>query len=131
MSRRTVRGCWRRLPPRRGWPLASAIPSPRLPEAGSILPPMQETSSPTATPSIGDDLLQAARAFFPDMTAAVAIAGHPDVVQIITPMGTGRARRWPAGVLADDIAFCHEVMVTARDAGLTLVPQVVLPPTAP
>ena len=84
---------------------------------------MQESSLRTATPAVSDDLLQAARVFFPDYTAAAAIPGHPDVVKITTPASTGRVRRWPSGVLATDIAFSHEVMVTAQDAGLAHVPR--------
>ena len=65
------------------------------------------------------------------MTAADAIAGHPDLVKITTPSGMGRVRRWPAGVVAGDIAFSHEVMATAREAGGTPVPRLVALPTAP
>jgi Ser/Thr protein kinase RdoA (MazF antagonist) len=92
---------------------------------------MQETSSPATTPAVSEDLLQAARAFFPDYTAASTIPGHADVVKITTPANTGRVRRWPSGVLATDIAFSHEVMAAARDAGLRFVPRLVSPPTSP
>ena len=92
---------------------------------------MQETSLPSAAETVSEDLLQAAREFFPDFTAAEAIPGHPDIVKITTLASTGRVRRWPSGVLATDIAFSHEVMATARDAGLAPVPRLVAPPTAP
>jgi aminoglycoside phosphotransferase (APT) family kinase protein len=92
---------------------------------------MQESSLRTATPAVSDDLLQAARVFFPGSTAAEAIPGHPDVVKITTPTSTGRVRRWPSGVLETDIAFSHEVMTAARDAGLSAVPRLVSSPTAP
>jgi aminoglycoside phosphotransferase (APT) family kinase protein len=69
--------------------------------------------------------------FFPGSTAAEAIPGHPDVVKITTPTSTGRVRRWPSGVLETDIAFSHEVMTAARDAGLSAVPRLVSSPTAP
>jgi aminoglycoside phosphotransferase (APT) family kinase protein len=92
---------------------------------------MQETSLPSAVGTVSEDLLQAAREFFPDYSAADAIPGHPDVVKITTPASTGRVRRWPSGVLATDIAFSHEVMATARDAGVTPVPRLVSPPTVP
>jgi aminoglycoside phosphotransferase (APT) family kinase protein len=68
--------------------------------------------------------------FFPDYTAADAIPGHPDVVKITTPANAGRVRRWPSGVLVADIAFSHEVMAAARDAGLGFVPRLVSPPTS-
>ena len=92
---------------------------------------MQKTALPSAADAISEDLLQAAREFFPDFTAAEAIPGHPDGVKITTPASTGRVRRWPSGVLATDIAFSHEVMAAARDAGVTPVPRLVSPPTAP
>jgi hypothetical protein len=92
---------------------------------------MRQTPAPSITHTIGDDLLQAARAFFPDLTAVEAIAGHPDVVKIIAPAGDGRVRRWPAGVPAADIAFSREVMATTRFAGVTPVPRLVALPTAP
>jgi Ser/Thr protein kinase RdoA (MazF antagonist) len=92
---------------------------------------MHQTSSPSATQSVSDDLLQAAQAFFPDFTATEAIAGHPDIVRVATPAGIGRVRRWLAGVLAADIAFSREVMAAASDAGITPVPRLVPPPTAP
>jgi Ser/Thr protein kinase RdoA (MazF antagonist) len=92
---------------------------------------MQQPSPPSAAQSVSDDLLQAAQAFFPNLTAVEAIAGHPDIVRIVTPTGSGRVRRWPAGTLAADIAFSREVMATASAAGLTAVPQVVMPQTAP
>jgi Ser/Thr protein kinase RdoA (MazF antagonist) len=92
---------------------------------------MQETSLRTATPAVSEDLLQAARVFFPDYTAVDAIPGHPDVVKITTPTSAGRVRRWPSGVLQEDIAFSHEVMAAARDAGVSVVPGLVSPLTAP
>ena len=92
---------------------------------------MQESSLLTTTPAVSDDLLQAALLFFPGYTAAEAIPGHPDVVKITTPTSTGRVRRWPSGVLETDIAFSHEVMAAARDAGLRPVPWLVSSPTAP
>jgi Ser/Thr protein kinase RdoA (MazF antagonist) len=91
---------------------------------------MQQSSATSAARAVGEDLLQAARTFFPDFTTAEAIPGHPDIVKISSPAGTGRVRRWPAGVLATDIAFSHEVMATARDTGLIPVPRLVSPPSA-
>ena len=80
---------------------------------------------------MSEDLLQAARVFFPDYTAVDAIPGHPDVVKITTPASTGRVRRWSAGIPATEIAFSHEVMAAARDAGVSPVPRPISPPTAP
>lgn len=91
---------------------------------------MQEPSFPTAG-VVSEDLLQAARAFFPDYTAVDAIPGHPDVVKITAPASTGRVRRWPAGIAATDIAFGHEVIALARDAGVSPVPRPISPATAP
>jgi hypothetical protein len=92
---------------------------------------MHQTSPPSAAQSVRDDYLQVAQAFFPDLTAVEAIAGHPDIVRIDTPTGTGRVRRWPAGTLAADIAFSREVMATASAAGIRPVPVLVTAPTAP
>jgi aminoglycoside phosphotransferase (APT) family kinase protein len=92
---------------------------------------MRQISSPPTVHSVRDDLLQAAQAFFPNLTTVEAIAGHLDIVRVNTPGGSGRVRRWPEGVLAADIAFSHEVMRVARDAGLVVVPRPVTPQTAP
>jgi hypothetical protein len=92
---------------------------------------MQQTPAPTAARVVSDDLLQAASVFFPDFSAAEAIPGHPDVLKVTTPAATGRVRRWPPSVPTADIAFSHEVMATASDAGITPVPRLVTPPTAP
>jgi Ser/Thr protein kinase RdoA (MazF antagonist) len=91
---------------------------------------MQQASATPAARPVGEDVLQAARTFFPDFTTAEAIPGHPDVVKITSPAGIGRVRRWPAGVLATDIAFSHEVMAIARDTGLIPAPRLVSPPSA-
>jgi Ser/Thr protein kinase RdoA (MazF antagonist) len=91
---------------------------------------MQQPSPPSGAQSVRDDLLQAAQAFFPNLSAVEAIAGHPDIVRIVTPTSTGRVRRWPAGILAADIAFTREVMAAASDAGINSVPRLVTSPTA-
>jgi Ser/Thr protein kinase RdoA (MazF antagonist) len=91
---------------------------------------MQQPSPPSGAQSVRDDLLQAAQAFFPNLSAVEAIAGHPDIVRIVTPTSTGRVRRWPAGILAADIAFTREVMAAASDAGISSVPRLVTSPTA-
>src|SRR5215213_4694451 len=92
---------------------------------------MQQPTSPSAAQSVRDDLLQAAQGIFPTLTGVEAIAGHPDIVRVITPDGTGRVRRWPAGVPTADIVFSREVMAMASEVGITPVPQLVLPQTAP
>ena len=92
---------------------------------------MQQRSAQSAAPAVSEELLQAGRAFFPDLSAAEAIPGHADIVRITTPESTGRVRRWPAGALATDVAFSHEVMATAREVGVIPVPRLVSSPTAP
>ena len=92
---------------------------------------MQEASLASAAAAVNEELLQAAKAFFPNYTAVEAIPGHPDVVKITTPATAGRVRRWPAGTPAGNIALSHEVMAAARDAGVGLVPRLISPPTAP
>jgi Ser/Thr protein kinase RdoA (MazF antagonist) len=72
-----------------------------------------------------DDLLQAAHAFFPDLTAADPIPGHSDLAKVTTPSGLRRIRRWPPTATETEIAFSREVMTTARDAGVSLVPALV------
>ena len=92
---------------------------------------MRLNSSPSGSPSLSEDLLEAVRACFPDHTAAETIAGHPNLVKVTTPAGVGRVRRWPTGVPAADVAFTREVMATARDAGNAAVPVLVATPDAP
>ena len=91
---------------------------------------MQQTSS-TSAQAGSDDLHQAARVYFPNLTAVEAITGHPDTARVMTPTGAGRVHRWAAGVPAADIAFTREVMATARDAGIASVPALVTGPNAP
>jgi aminoglycoside phosphotransferase (APT) family kinase protein len=79
---------------------------------------------------LSDELIEAAGAFFPDHTAAEAIAGHPNLVKVTTPTGLARVRRWPAGVPEDDVAFTGEVIATAHEAGIAAVPAVVAVPGA-
>ena len=92
---------------------------------------MRQTSSPSSSLALSDDLLQAAGAFFPDHTGTQEIAGHPNLVKVSTPTEVGRVRRWPEGVPAADVAFSREVMTTAREAGIAAVPALVSPPDAP
>lgn len=91
---------------------------------------MQQSSVPSTLRAVSDDLLQATRAFFPDLTATEAIAGHPSVVKVATATGIGRVHRWPDGIPTADVAFAKEVMATARDAGITAVPRLVAVPEA-
>ncbi|MBW3632384.1 MAG: hypothetical protein KY456_05070 [Chloroflexi bacterium] len=92
---------------------------------------MRQTFSPSGTPALSDDLIEAARALFPDHIDAQEIAGHPNLVKVTTPTRVGRVRRWPAGVTATDVAFTREIMTMARDAGITAVPRLVATPDAP
>jgi Ser/Thr protein kinase RdoA (MazF antagonist) len=81
-----------------------------------------------ANTDIADDLQEASRAFFSDLTAIEPVAGHPDVARIVTPAGLGRVRRWPETATLPDIAFSHEVIDQALAAGLTVAPQLVTAP---
>jgi Phosphotransferase enzyme family len=92
---------------------------------------MRQTSSPSGSLTLNDDLLEAAGAFFPGHTGTQEIAGHPNLVKVTTPTEVGRVRRWPAGVPAADVAFTHEVMTTAREAGISAVPALVIAHDAP
>ncbi len=90
---------------------------------------MHAPAPPNPSP-IDEDLLKAAREFFPDFVAADAIAGHPSILQVTTPAGLRRVQCWPPTATAAEIAFSREVMASARAAGLTLVPKLVDPPGA-
>ena len=92
---------------------------------------MQQTSSPTGSLALGDDLLEAARAIFPDHTGTQEITGHPNLAKVTTPTVVGRVRRWPAGVPVADVTFTREVMTAARDAGISTAPALVVAPGAP
>jgi Ser/Thr protein kinase RdoA (MazF antagonist) len=86
--------------------------------------------APRNTAPVDDELLQAARAFFPDLTAVETVAGHPRIARVTTPAGLRRVHRWPPTATAGEIGFSREVMATARDAGLGLVPALVDVPGA-
>jgi Ser/Thr protein kinase RdoA (MazF antagonist) len=83
---------------------------------------------PSGASPVDDDLLQAARAFFPDLLAAEAVAGHPDIARVATPAGLRRVHRWPPTTTVVEIGFIRKVMATARIAGLALVPELVAEP---
>ena len=51
--------------------------------------------APLNTAPIDDDLVQAAHAFFPALTAVEAVAGHPTLARVATPAGLWRAQLWP------------------------------------
>ncbi len=92
---------------------------------------MRQTSSPSGSLDLSDDLLEAARVFFPEYTDTQQIAGHPNIVKVTTATEVGRVRRWPAGVPAAEVAFTREVMATAREAGISATPALVVAPNAP
>jgi aminoglycoside phosphotransferase (APT) family kinase protein len=76
------------------------------------------------------DLLDAARAYFPDLATVEVVAGHPDIARVTTPAGPRLVRRWPKAASATDVAFSHEIMAAAHAAGLPGVPGVIPPPEA-
>ena len=85
----------------------------------------------SATPPATDNqLLQAAQAFFPDLTATHPVPGHGDIIQVATPAGPRRVRRWPSAATEAEITFIRDVMATARGAGLSPVPALMEPPLA-
>lgn len=81
--------------------------------------------------ALADDLAFAARAFFPEATAIEVVPGHPDIARVDVPDGPRRVRRWPQAAPLSDVVFSHDVMATARAAGLSVVPPLVpLPDSA-
>jgi aminoglycoside phosphotransferase (APT) family kinase protein len=85
--------------------------------------PPQVTDTDLAT--IPDDLLAAARSFFPRASATAIVSGHPNLARVSAPSGLWRVRRWPEGTPLGDVTFSHEVMQVVRDAGLTVVPALI------
>ena len=85
--------------------------------------------SPTP-PVIEDDLPRTAQAFFPDLTATDPVPGHPDIIEVATPSGPRRVRRWPPAATEPEITFIRDVMATARGAGISAVPALINPPLA-
>jgi aminoglycoside phosphotransferase (APT) family kinase protein len=83
-----------------------------------------------STAPVAADLQEAARRFFPDLTAVEPIAGHPDIVRVTNSGEQWGVRRWPEGTPARDLAFSHEVMAAASAAGITEVPRPVAAPGA-
>jgi Ser/Thr protein kinase RdoA (MazF antagonist) len=87
---------------------------------------MQQSLTPTA--AIADDLREASHVFFPSLSDVAAVPGHPHLVSVTTPSGDRRVRRLPETTLLEDLAFSHDVMTRAREAGIAAVPHVVAPP---
>ena len=86
---------------------------------------------PHPPPAVDDDMLRVAREFFPNLTAADAVPGHPDILRVATPEGPRRVHRWPPTATEAEVAFGHEVMAAAKDAGAALVPAIVGEPEDP
>ena len=74
--------------------------------------------------SVAPDIAQAARSFSPDLTEIAAIAGHANLARVSAPSGLWRVCRWPEGTPERDVAFSHEVMRLAREAGLKTAPEI-------
>jgi Ser/Thr protein kinase RdoA (MazF antagonist) len=90
---------------------------------------MADPAPPNTSP-VADDLLQAAHAFFRDLTAVEAVSGRPTLARVATPAGLSRVQLWPPTATTGEIGFSREVMAAARDAGLHLVPALVEVPGA-
>ena len=82
---------------------------------------MQSGSFHTSALTADVDLLEAARAFFPDLTATDGIPNHPNLLKVHTPGGLRRVHRWPEAAPQGDIAFSQDVMAMAREAGVTSI----------
>ena len=85
-------------------------------------PPPPSPAEPT--PTVADDLAEAARAFFPDARRAEPVRGHDHLVRVVTAESAWGVRRWPAETTAARIAFVHAVLGRARAAGLAVAPAV-------
>ena len=59
----------------------------------------------------------------PELTDIQAVPGHLNLAQISTPTASWRVHRWPGGTPSHDVAFSHAVMQSAREAGLTVAPE--------
>jgi aminoglycoside phosphotransferase (APT) family kinase protein len=81
-----------------------------------------------ATETAPAALQEAAQTFFPDLTGFETIPGHPHLLKVTTPTGLWRVRQWPETTPVGDIAFSHDVMTAAREAGLLVVPELNPPP---
>lgn len=95
-----------------------------------ILADMDEsTSSSTTSEEAGtDDLHEAARALIPEISEVATIEGHPEIARVDSRTGPWKVRRWPPETPERDVAFSHEVLAKARDAGIAIAPEV---PRAP
>src|SRR5262245_38887412 len=82
---------------------------------------------PPNSPIVAADLQEAAQRYFADLNDVQAIAGHPNLVRIVTPAGQWRVHRWPEGTPLRDLTFSHEVINRARDAGLSVAPEAAMP----
>lgn len=91
-----------------------------------------QSQSPTLQDSmtipVSNELHEAARTVFPDLTAVTAVPGHPELARVSTPTGLWRVRRWPEGTPESDVVFSHEAMQLAHGAGLAIVPELAAPP---
>jgi Phosphotransferase enzyme family len=92
---------------------------------------MRQTVTP-GDPALGSaavdaDLQEAARVYFPDLTDLQAVTGHPSLARVETPSGISRVRRWPEATPRRDVVFSHDVVHRAREAGLSIAPEMVTP----
>jgi Ser/Thr protein kinase RdoA (MazF antagonist) len=73
--------------------------------------------------AINNEMQQAAKSFFPEASAVIAVPDGDDLVRVETASGNFRVRRWPVNVAPERIRFVHDLLTTTADAGLEFVPM--------
>lgn len=88
------------------------------------------TDSPDHNSARSNDhgLARAATTFFPDAKQLTPVAGRAHLLQVETATGNWCLRHWPNGTPRERVAFVHQLLQTARDAGIDFVPAVASTP---
>ena len=75
-------------------------------------------------PSVAEDLIAAAQAFFPDARSVSPLNRRDHLARVETPSGNWRVRRWPETTTEARVTFVHAALTAARRAGITVAPTV-------
>lgn len=77
-----------------------------------------------------EELVDAARAFFPQATALTPVPDSDHLLRVSAPSGEWCVRRWPQAITTARVEFVHALLTRLREAGSALVPAVAaLPPS--
>src|SRR5215210_8186024 len=83
-----------------------------------------DTVSTVNRARVAEDLLIAARSFFPEAEMVEPVIDRDDLARVRTPSHVWRIRRWPESAPLQRIELVHATLRAAHAAGIDVVPDV-------